>query len=117
MLDLLNKIDQVNMILLSHLNLALPKDETDYYIQQLENLLATREELIKGVKEAQTAEEKHLGDKIIKDNKKINQLLVQKTQQLKREINLFNTKKKHNQRYENPYQDTSVDGIFIDKKN
>ncbi|QOY37007.1 hypothetical protein AWH56_005000 [Anaerobacillus isosaccharinicus] len=119
MLELLNKIDQINSDILTHLKKGLPKEEADKddYIEALNRFLGIREELIKVVKKAQTDHEKQLGEKIIKDNELINELLSQKSQQLKREINQFNIKKKNNQQYDNPYQDTTTDGIFIDKKN
>lgn len=119
MLELLLKIDQINNDLLNHLKNDLPKedDEKSEYIKGVDLLIGVRERLIKDVKKAQTDQEKQLGDKIIKDNELINELLSQKSQQLKREINQFNMKKKNNQQYDNPYQDTTIDGIFIDKKN
>lgn len=116
MLELLNKIDEINSQLLVHLKTKFSKDK-DEYIEKLNFLLDIRDQLIIDVQQAQTVEEKQLGDKIIKDNQQINELLKHGAQQLKREINQFNLKKKNNQKYDNPYQISQRDGVFIDKKN
>ncbi|MFN7252531.1 MAG: hypothetical protein ACK4M9_17380 [Anaerobacillus sp.] len=115
MLELLKNIDLVNGRLI-----RLLKNDTavedDSFTEQIEQFLDLREQLFAAVKKAETAEEKQLGERIIQDNELINKLLNEQTQQLKKEINQFNQKKKHNQHYDNPYQNTYVDGTFIDKK-
>jgi flagellar protein FliT len=115
-LELLNNIDRVNGCLITLLKNGTVDVEDDGFIEQLEQLLGLREQLFAAVKKAETAEEIQLGERIIQDNEQINQLLNEQTQQLKKEINQFNQKKKHNQQYDNPYQNTYVDGTFIDKK-
>jgi flagellar protein FliT len=114
-LELLKTIVEVNKRLISLLKDEFASEE-DNFTEKIAQYLTVREQLFAAVKKAETAEEKQLGERIIKDNELINQLLNEQTQQLKKEINQFNQKKKHNQHYDNPYQNTYVDGTFIDKK-
>lgn len=113
--ELLEKIIQVNDQFLNLLKMD-TSNENDSYTDQIGHFLNLREQLFRNVKKAETDEEKHLGEKIIKDNELINRLLLEKTQQLRIEINQFNQKKKNNQQYDNPYRNVYTDGMFIDKK-
>lgn len=115
MIQLLEKIIEVNDRFLNLLK-TVTSNENDSYTDQINHFLNLREQLFRSVKKAETDEEKHLGEKIIKDNELINRLLLEKTQQLRIEINQFNQKKKYNQQYDNSYQSLYTDGMFIDKK-
>ncbi|RXJ02270.1 hypothetical protein DS745_07730 [Anaerobacillus alkaliphilus] len=115
MLEILSKIDRINQDLLVLLKKPLKEDDEEY-VGSVEQLLNVREHLIQKVTGAQTTAEKELGQKIIDDNNKVNELFKAKTLELKVKINQFNQKKKNNVTYDNLYEQMSVDGIFIDKK-
>lgn len=115
MVELLKEIDDVNARILSLMETDILNHE-DNFTKEIAHFLNLRETLFANVRKAETVEEKKLGEKIMLDNELINEALKQKTLQLKKEINQFNQKKKNNQFYDNPFQNTYADGMFLDKK-
>jgi flagellar protein FliT len=76
--------------------LVKPSDET---IQKLKKQLDIREELIEGLNQNFSNEEKLLGKKIIELNKEINELMNQGKQYLVEEMNKFRHQKKSLNQY------------------
>lgn len=105
--------------LYDHLQEALPsnEDERDVYIDKITFLLDEREVLMQ---EAVTRNnfsdvEKKIGEEIVKMNKSINERLELIKSQIGNDIRDLKVKKEQGQKYENPYDARTPDGVFFDR--
>ncbi|PRS37738.1 hypothetical protein C6W19_10310 [Bacillus sp. RJGP41] len=62
-------------------------------------------------------EEQQLGRSVLLLNQRVNHLLKLQKQEIQRDIQEMNKKKKSSNKYTNPYESLSVDGVFYDKRN
>lgn len=92
------------------------KSERDSYIEQLQNILEKREDLIENVKPPYTTNEKKLGTEIVEMNKEISMQLTKVKKEVQYDILQLKKKKSSNNKYVNPYQSLSIDGMFYDKR-
>lgn len=103
--------------LLDHLNLPLPKDDREQYIERVDSLLAKRQQLIAACQSAEPASyETKQAQAIIEWNKVIAQKLQSYLNVIKVDMKKLKQQKQTGMKYENPY-DAQPDGYFIDKKN
>ncbi|MEY9869980.1 flagellar protein FliT [Peribacillus sp. B2I2] len=91
--------------------------ERDDKIERVTQLIDQRDELLSEVKPPFTGEEKQLGRATILLNQKVDHLLKLQKQEIQRDIQEINKKKKSSNKYTNPYESLSVDGMFYDKRN
>ncbi|GLB60181.1 hypothetical protein [Cytobacillus sp. NCCP-133] len=99
-------------------NLLQSKQENrDKLIGQINALLVERQQSLQFFKPPFTEEEKRLGEEILSYDKKINVLLSNVMGEIKRDIVSLKAKKHQSIRYENPYNTSPQDGMFLDKKN
>ncbi|WP_096202439.1 flagellar protein [Bacillus sp. FJAT-45350] len=106
--------------LLDHLESPLPKDddERDVYIEKINDLLDQREVSLKKIGDSSnlSTSEIKLGEEVLKLNKEINPKLAFLRNQIRIDISALKAKKEKGQKYENPYEGRTVDGIFFDKR-
>ncbi|MGO4888821.1 flagellar protein FliT [Anaerobacillus sp. MEB173] len=107
---------EVTKQLFDHLQMQMPKEERESYIERIEQLLAEREDLIKQLKDTPTDSERKLGQVIVKMNHEINSKLKIASVMINRDISDLNRKKETNKRYDHPYESVYTDGLFFDKK-
>ena len=62
-------------------------------------------------------EEQQLGRAVLLLNQQVDHLLKLQKQEIQRDIQEINKKKKSSNKYTNPYESLSVDGVFYDKRN
>jgi flagellar protein FliT len=90
--------------------------ERDEKILQIEELLAQRETLLKDMSGPYSDEEKELGKQILILNEKLDEYLKKEKVEIQIDINNLNKKKESNNKYANPYENVSTDGMFYDKR-
>jgi flagellar protein FliT len=92
------------------------KDERDGWIEELERFLQEREKLLAKIQPPYTEEEKRLGKEIVRFNQKIEEKLKQMKQEIQFDIRHLKKAKESTNKYLNPYQSLSIDGMFYDKR-
>lgn len=92
------------------------KVNRDEKINQVERLLSQREGLINQIIPPYTPEEVEVGEKMNQLNFRLLQLLLAEKASVQKDIKGLQTKKETNNKYVNPYQDLSTDGMFYDKR-
>jgi flagellar protein FliT len=92
------------------------KDERDGWIEALERFLQDRENLLANIQPPFTEEEKRLGAEIVQFNQKIDEKLKQVKQDIQLDIRNLKKTKESTNKYLNPYQSLSMDGMFYDKR-
>ncbi|MGE7670061.1 flagellar protein FliT [Peribacillus sp. NPDC097077] len=90
--------------------------ERDERIDRIMQLLDQREELLSQIQPPFSAEELQLGRQSMRLNQQVDQLLLLQKQEIQRDIKELNQKKKTSNKYTNPYENLSTDGMFYDKK-
>lgn len=91
--------------------------ERDDKIERVTQLIDQRDELLSEIKPPFTGEEQRLGRATMLLNQKVDHLLKLQKQEIQRDIQEINKKKKSSNKYTNPYESLSVDGMFYDKRN
>jgi flagellar protein FliT len=95
---------------------GLPKNEREAYIEKLNKLLAERQELLDQLPPSSTEGDLKLGEKILALNRKFEPVLAEQMKMIQSDLQNVKHKKKTNTKYANPYQSTSADGMFFDKR-
>ncbi|MEF2095987.1 flagellar protein FliT [Bacillus sp. CFBP9009] len=91
--------------------------ERDDKIERITKLIDQRDGLLSQIKPPFTAEEQRLGCAALLLNQKVDHLLKLQKQEIQRDIQKINKKKRSSNKYTNPYESLSVDGMFYDKRN
>ncbi|WP_458353896.1 flagellar protein FliT [Peribacillus frigoritolerans] len=91
--------------------------ERDVKIERVTKLLDQRDGLLSQIKPPFTGEEQQLGRAVLLLNQQVDHLLKLQKQEIQRDIQDINKKKKSSNKYTNPYESLSVDGMFYDKRN
>lgn len=95
-------------------NQQLNRDEK---IKHTENLLASREGLMKEIKPPFSQEEQQLGSQLFELNQKLQKLLEQEKASIQQDMLLIKRQKETNKKYTNPYESLiTVEGGFYDKR-
>lgn len=104
--------------LFDHVEKPLPKEEREQYLEELEEILNRREQLIATFdgRQPETEDEKKMATLIVQWNKQMNTRLTTYLTMIKKDISSLKKQKDTGKRYENPYQHAPIDGAFIDKK-
>ncbi|MFJ7831966.1 flagellar protein FliT [Peribacillus sp. NPDC097284] len=90
--------------------------ERDDRIERITKLLDRREAFLSHIKPPFSDEELQLGRQSMLLNQQVDQLLLLQKQEIQRDIKELNQKKKTSNKYTNPYENLSTDGMFYDKK-
>jgi flagellar protein FliT len=91
--------------------------ERDVKIERVTKLIDQRDGLLSQITPPFTGEEEQLGRAVLLLNQQVNHLLKLQKQEIQRDIQDINKKKKSSNKYTNPYESLSVDGMFYDKRN
>lgn len=115
----MNKVQRVYDITAKLIEFLETSAETDRdeKIKLIEDVLEEREHFIQQLAGPYTDEENELGSQLVDLNEKLAILLNKVKQDIQKDIKELNRKKQSNQKYVNPYQNLSTDGMFYDKKN
>ncbi|MGG4491596.1 flagellar protein FliT [Metabacillus idriensis] len=111
-----NKLHQLTKQLLSEVHGAGDKDMRDSHIVNIQEWIEQRDSLIHQLKPPYNREEKQLGKEINEWNAIIHDKLNLLKQEIKNDITRLRVQKTSNQKYINPYQNASVDGMYYDKR-
>ena len=85
-------------------------------IEKIEEMLEKRESFMKDIKPPFSSEDDQLGKSIIELNKNLERLIAAEKVLIQKDIKELNMKKQSNNKYANPYQSLSTDGMFYDRK-
>ncbi|WP_057911991.1 flagellar protein [Peribacillus muralis] len=86
-------------------------------IESITELIERREYILVQIKPPFTDAEQQLGRRTMVLNQQIDSLLKLQKQEIQRDILEINKKKKSSNKYMNPYESLSIDGMFYDKRN
>lgn len=90
-------------------------DDRDRVIQKIEELLTERQKCLAELSDLSSLTEKSKED-LVKLEKEIQVLMENQKNVIHKEIKTLQLKKQKNNHYANPYENLSVDGMFLDKK-
>ncbi|CAH0237460.1 hypothetical protein SRABI96_02839 [Peribacillus sp. Bi96] len=91
--------------------------ERDDKIERIIQLIDQRDELLSQIKPPFTGEEQQLGRATMLLNQQVDRLLMLQKQEIQRDIQEINKKKQSSNKYTNPYENLTIDGMFYDKRN
>ena len=92
------------------------QDDRDAVIVKVEELLESRHKLIEQIKPPYKSDEKVLGEEVIKLNTVIDEKLSLLKQEIQIDMNHLKKTKTSTNKYTNPYESISSDGLFFDKR-
>ncbi len=102
--------------LLAHLESNFPtSDERDTYLVKTNQLLNEREQLLSRLSNLSTLEEAQKSE-MIQYETKLQALLKKQQTEIKKNLQLLRLQKNKTVKYQDPYGDISVDGMYLDKK-
>lgn len=90
--------------------------DADKKIEQVNILIDKRQSLLKEISPPFSEVEMEVGSMLIKMEKIINDLLSREKLRIQKDIKNLSITKESSQKYLNPYQSLSTDGIFYDKR-
>lgn len=90
--------------------------DRDNVIQKVEQFLVKRESLLEDIKPPFSAEDQLLGERLILLGNQLNLLFMNVKQEIQKDLNGLNKKKKSMNQYANPYANIQSDGFFYDKR-
>ncbi|MEW4221536.1 flagellar protein FliT [Rossellomorea marisflavi] len=93
------------------------KEDRDFKIESIEDLLEKREQLLSSILPPFNLEEQRLGEEMVLWNIQIDHKLLLLKVDVKRDMNGLTKTKTSVQRYTNPYESLQTDGMFYDKRN
>lgn len=115
-MDEVKEIYTVTLALIKLLESSSAQDRTEK-IMKMEELLNQREELIKFIKPPYTEQEKEIGTKLIKLEPILTGLLEDEKLSIQKDLKDLTIKRDTTNKYVNPYDSFSPDGVFYDKRN
>lgn len=95
---------------------ARDENNRDDVIQKVEDFLEQREQLLESIKGPYSDEDQILGEQLVLLGKQLDVLLMNVKQEIQKDINKHNQKKKSVNQYANPYATLQNDGYFYDKR-
>ena len=106
--------------LYDHLLVPFPIDDAarDEYVDKITAVLDKRENVLTklGTGAEFSEVEKKLGQEIVKLNNEINPKLEKLKSDIRGNIAELKAKRENGQKYENPYDGPTIDGVFFDKR-
>ncbi|MFD6439764.1 flagellar protein FliT, partial [Peribacillus sp. NPDC060186] len=93
------------------------EQDRDRKIEKVEVLLEEREKSISEIQPPFSDSEQDLGKKLIELNEKVSQLLEEQKVEIQHDMKQLSVTKESTNKYVNPYQSLSTDGVFYDKRN
>ncbi|MGE8080548.1 flagellar protein FliT [Peribacillus loiseleuriae] len=112
----LQKFSDITVELLDVLNNRTTDERSDR-INRIVELLDQREELLPVIQPPFSEEEQKLGRQVVELNQRVDEWLLLQKKDIQRDIKQLNERKQNSNKYTNPYDKLSIDGVFYDKKN
>lgn len=114
----MNRLDHVLQLTedLIQLTSSSSEKERDEQMKQLESLLHEREQALKNIVPPYTNEEKEKGRKLLALEEQLKKQLEIIRSHIKKDIVQLKATKHSAQKYVNPYQQQTIDGMFYDKR-
>jgi len=107
---------QATKTLVACLRQPVEKDGRDAVIEQIEELLEKREQLLKQLPHTLTDEQKQMGKELLALDREANALLQQLKQQIQQDLKQTKQTKIAAERYDEVYDSLAIDGMFYDKR-
>ncbi|MFO1444450.1 flagellar protein FliT [Bacillus sp. Bva_UNVM-123] len=101
--------------LLAHLQSEFSTDEREAYIEKVQQLLDERGQLLSHMPDLHSLKDSSK-DELIKLETKIQSLLENRQNEIKKDLQILQLQKKKTSKYVDPYGDISFDGMYLDKK-
>ncbi len=92
------------------------KEKRDAVIEQIEEMLEKREQLLKQLPATLTEEEKKMGKQLLALDRETNNLLRQFKQQIQQDLKQIKQTREAVDRYDDLYDSLAIDGMFYDKR-
>jgi flagellar protein FliT len=97
-------------------NKPFTEENRDEAINEIDRLLAKREQMLAQIKGPYSDEEQQLGKEIVGYNVEINKKLDLMKNNISADLQKISSRKITNNRYANPYESVNIDGMFLDKR-
>ncbi|WP_461201894.1 flagellar protein FliT [Anoxybacillus sp. TBDG-1] len=92
------------------------REKREAVIEQIEQLLEKREQLLQLLPTVLTDEEKQIGKQLLALDREANALLQQLKQQIQQDLKQTKQTKVAVERYDDLYDSLAIDGMFYDKR-
>lgn len=106
--------------LYDHTIIEYPVDEAkqDDYIENITDLISERQQLVDCVRtmKEMTESELQVLEEVLKLDKAIEQKFLEVQKKIGTDLSNLKIKKQKGQQYENPYNSSTTDGVFFDKR-
>jgi flagellar protein FliT len=117
-MSVLNNLNQITKELNEHLAKPLPKDEgREEYIEMIGYYLEERQKGLAELKRPVDEQETKVANELIDMNQQVNQRLKAIQGEIRIDINQLKKRKTTGNKYANPYEGPTADGVFFDSKN
>lgn len=115
-MDAVKEFYSITLALIKLLESSSAQDRTEK-IMRMEELLNQRDVLINFIKPPYSEQEKEIGAKLIKLEPILSRLLENEKLSIQKDLRDLTVKKDTTNKYVNPYDSFSPDGVFYDKRN
>lgn len=93
----------------------IPSEDREEYLIKIQELLDERQKHLSEFPDLSALRE-HTKLELMELEKKINSLMEQQKENIKKDLRTLQLKRKKNKQYSDPYGNFSIDGMFLDKK-
>ncbi|HHY74141.1 MAG TPA: hypothetical protein GX497_13150 [Bacillus bacterium] len=115
-MEQLVKFIQKTNQLASILEAGLPNEGREDYIQSIHDLLGEREQILKSLPDLSNKLDENVKQQLVNLEKNIYGIMLEQQNMIKKDLQVLQLKKKKNNEYAEPYENVSIDGMFLDKK-
>lgn len=114
-MDSISQFFQRSKELKSILEEKIIPEQRDSMIQRVEKLLFERQQILNSLTDPSTFDES-IKLELVTLEKEIETLMKNHKEKIKHDLKILQLKKQKENQYTNPYENLSIDGMFLDKK-
>ena len=115
-MSIVSELLDITKAMVKLLREPIEKEKRDGVIEQIEQLLEKREQLLQHLPNVLTDEQKQTGKELLALDREANELLHQLKQQIQQDLKQMKQTKEAAHRYHDLYEPLSIDGMFYDKR-
>lgn len=114
-MELISRFVQKSKELKSILEEKIIPEQRDSMVQRVEKLLFERQQILNSLRDLSTLDESIKLD-LVTLEKEIETLMKNHKEKIKHDLKILQLKRQKENQYSNPYENLSIDGMFLDKK-
>lgn len=93
-----------------------PSQQREEMIQKVEGLLVERQEILTGLQDVLASLNEPTKLELVAYENELQALMEKHQKDIKQDLKTLQLKKQKENQYSNPYENMSIDGMFLDKK-